>query len=144
MGMADLAETDAAAIRAVLADEDAAWATGDGEAYAAHAAAGILVTTIMGQVYEGRDVFATQHQRLFASIFRGSRLTQAVERLRAIGPDVVLVETLAELSGATALPPSATAINGVLRTRLLQVMVREAEGWRVAAYHNVACHPSAL
>jgi hypothetical protein len=39
------------------------------------------------------------------------------------------------------LPPGYNAADGILRARLLQVMVRKPEGWRIASYHNVVVNP---
>jgi len=122
-------EDEARAIRALVAAEDDAWVRGDAVAYAAPVRDDCVFTNIFGQVFVGRDAFGAQHQAIFASIYKGTRLVQKVDHLRFVRPDVAAVDTDAEVTGAGREP---------LRTRLFQLFVRDGAAWSVAVYHNVA------
>jgi hypothetical protein len=69
--------------------------------------------------------------------------TNTIERLRFVTPDVAIVDVLTEVSGVTKAPfGSAPPPDGVLRTRLLQVLVRRDGAWWIEAYHNVDVKPA--
>jgi hypothetical protein len=55
---------------------------------------------------------------------------------------VATVETLTSVSGMPQTPPGTVADSkGRLRTRLLQVVVRQGSEWKIVAYHNVDVKP---
>ena len=57
-------------------------------------------------------------------------------------PDVVIVETLQTITGYHRLLPGTSAdAKGRLRTRLLQVLVKDGGEWKIASYHNVDVKP---
>lgn len=131
-------------IRRLLARQTDAWNQGDAAAYAEAASEEIWFTNILGQSRTGRREFQERHAEIFAGMFRGSRLEQETVRLRLLGPEAAMVETRVTLAGFRALPPGISpSADGALHTRLLQVLVREAGAWRIAAYHNVAEAPAA-
>ena len=135
---------DLAAISAVLADEETAWAQGNAAAYSAHVSDTVIFTNIVGMFAVGRPAFEAQHARIFATIYKGSSLHQTIEHVALLRPDVAVVDVVAAVSGFASLPPGVSATDGVLRARLEQVMVRENGRWQVAAYHNVAINAAAL
>ena len=52
--------------------------------------------------------------------------------------DVAIVETLQTITGYQKFLPGTSAdAKGRLRTRLLQVLVKDGDEWKIAAYHNV-------
>jgi uncharacterized protein (TIGR02246 family) len=129
-------------IRRLLARQEEAWICGDAEGHASDIAGDAWFTNILGQTPQGKAAFVERHRQVFGTIFRGSRLTMEILRLRLLTPDVAMVETKAVLSNFQALPPGVAAgEDGALHTRLLQVLVKEAGEWRVAAYHNVDVKP---
>ncbi|WP_414885299.1 SgcJ/EcaC family oxidoreductase [Sphingomonas sp. Root241] len=79
-------------MRPILKDESRAWNGGDAAAYSQAVATDCVFTNIFGQVFVGRRAFAEQHARIFATVYRGSRLEQSIEHLRIVQPDVALVE----------------------------------------------------
>ena len=141
--MTDMPEADRAAILAILADEDAAWGRGDAAGFSAHVLPDVLFTNVVGMFSIGRPPFEAQHERIFATIYKGSTLSQAVAGIAFVRPDVAIVDTLARVTGFAALPPGALAIDGALQTRLEQVMVRDDGRWRIASFHNVPVNPAA-
>lgn len=131
-------------IRGLLDRQTEAWNQGDAAAFAEAASEEIWFTNILGQTRTGRREFQERHAEIFAGMFRGSRLEQETVRFRLLGPDAAMVETRVRLTGFRALPPGISpSADGALHTRLLQVLVQQDGGWRVAAYHNVAVIPAA-
>ena len=130
------------AIAAVLAQQEAAWRAGDAAGFSAMVLPDVVFTNVVGMFAVGRAPFEAQHARIFSSLYKGSTLRQEIASLVFIRDDVAIIDTLTELSGFASLPPGAKAIDGVLRTRLEQVMVLEDGAWRVASFHNVAVDPS--
>lgn len=132
------------AIRAILDEQDNAW-RGDAMAFARSAASDIVFTNVMGVFSIGHAPFEAQHRYIFATFYKGSFLRQRLERTSFVRPEVVVVNTLSEVTNFGALPPflQAQAQDGVLMTRLEQVLVRREERWQVATFHNVVVHPQA-
>ena len=133
--------TDAKAIADLIAAEDAAWGQGDAAAFSKAVLADCVFTNIFGQVFVGHDAFEAQHARIFATIYRGTRLRQTVTHLRFLRPDIAVVDTEAAVSGLARLPPGVTSPDGALHTRLMQVFVKDRGAWGIAAYHNVDLKP---
>ena len=128
-------------IAEALQEQDAAWCAGDAAAFARRVTDDAVFTNIFGQQFTGREAFETQHAFIFGSIYAGSKLSQRIAHLRFIGGDLALVDTDAEVRDGKAMPPWLAAGDGVLRTKLLQVLVRTGGEWRVSAFHNVAVNP---
>ena len=139
-------DADHAAILAVLAAEDAAWAAGDAAAFSAQTTDDIVFTNVVGMFSVGRASFEMQHARIFATFYRGSTLRQTVAHIAFVRPDVAIVDTLADVTGLGDLPPGIAVhlADGAIRTRLEQVMVRNDGTWRVAAFHNVPIDAAAI
>lgn len=132
-----------AAIQKVIAAEDAAWKAGDAAAFCEAALPDVTFTNVVGMFSVGHAPMRAQHERIFATNYRGSTLAQVIVNLKLVRPDVAIVDTVAHVTGFKALPPGAEAVGGVLSTRLEQVMVMEAGRWRVASFHNVPVNPAA-
>ena len=69
-------------------------------------------------------------------------MSQTVERIAFIRSDVAVVDTLATLDGVAHLPPGFAPGEGPPKSRLQQVLVKDAGAWRVAAFHNVFINPA--
>ncbi len=132
------------AIMTLIEAEDAAWKAGDAEAFCAAATPDVVFTNIVGMFSVGHAPMVAQHAHIFSTIYQGSTLKQTITNIALVRPDVAIVDTLTELSGFKRLPPGSEAIDGVLKTRLEQVMVMDAGRWRVASFHNVTVNPSAM
>lgn len=135
---------DEAAVRGIVQDEITAWNQGDAVAYSRHFAADGTFTNITGQFFTGYDAFLKQHEVIFEGRFKQTRLQQDIVSLKFVRPDVAVVEVLTSVagvvSGQLARGTSADAA-GRLRTRLLQVVVKQGGEWKVVAYHNVDVKP---
>ncbi len=138
--MADANERDS--IEAIIARQCAAWTAGDADAFVAGASDDVSFTNVMGMYTVGIEPFRAQHARIFATIYKGSRMTQKVERIAFIRDDVAVVDTLTSLEGVAHLPPGFAPGDGAPNARLQQVLVKEQGGWRVAAFHNVFVNPA--
>jgi len=135
---------DEAAIRRIVRDEIVAWNQGDAVAYSRHFAVDGTFTNIQGQFFTGYDAFLKQHVVIFEGRFKQTRLQQDIVSLKFLRPDVAVVEVLTAVAGmAAAQLASGTGgdATGRLRTRLLQVVVKQGEEWKVVAYHNVDVKP---
>lgn len=135
---------DRLAIEVVLAQESQAWDRGDAEAFAAPVRPDVVFTNIVGLFSVGREPFLAQHRRIFATIYKGSTMSQTLSHLVFLRSDVAVVDTVTEVRRYQSLPHGMEPIDGALQTRLEQVMVREEGRWRIAAFHNVTVHPAAL
>ncbi len=133
-----------AAIEAVLADQAAAWNRGDATAFAAHTTDDVVFTNVVGMFSVGRAPFVAQHARIFATMYKGSTMRQAIEHIALVRPDVAIVDTLTSVSDVVAAPAGAEAVDGVFHARLEQVMVRDRGHWSVASFHNVLVNAKAV
>ena len=130
---------DKAAIESICAALDEAWARGDSTSFAARFAEDGGFTNVLGMVYYGRDAFRERHDAILKTIYKGSTSKLSITKLRFIRSDVAIADVDAELKGYAALPPGMRAgSDGVMRTKLQMVFVKEKGDWWITAYHNVA------
>lgn len=135
-------EADEVAIHSVISAQTEAWNRGDAKAFSQRFQQDGGLTNILGMVIYGRDGFEQRVAEIFKTIFRGSTFKQTIRRTHFVRPDVAVVDVDTEMTGYQALPPGVrVGADGVLRTRLQQVMVKEKGEWWVAAYHNVDLKP---
>lgn len=147
-GVASIAEAQTApdtraAIQKVIEAEDAAWKAGDAAAFCEAATPDVVFTNVVGMFSVGHAPMLAQHARIFSTIYQGSTVRQEITNLKMVRPDVAIVDPLTHVTGFKALPPGSEAVDGVLTTRLEQVMVMEDGRWRVASFHNVPVNPKA-
>lgn len=142
--MAAEATADESAIRTLLAEQTAAWNRGDAKAWTAGFAADADFVNILGMYFAGRQAIEDRHAQLFSTIFRGSHLEVGVEKVRFVGPDAAIAETIHRLRGFARLPPGIqpTDASGELRTRLKYVLERRPAGWTIVSAQNTAIHPT--
>jgi uncharacterized protein (TIGR02246 family) len=135
---------DEAAIRGIIQDEVNAWNKGDAVAYSRHFAEDGTFTNITGQFFTGYDAFLKQHEVIFQGRFKQTRLQQDIVSLKFIRPDVAVVEVLTSVTGVVQSQLAAGTTGdaaGRLRTRLLQVVAKQGDAWKVVVYHNVDVKP---
>ena len=102
----------------------------------------IIFTNVLGMFSIGRKPFVAQHEHIFATIYRGSTMVQEVAAITLVHADVAIVDTVAIVTDAPHRPPGIELIDGAIRTRLEQVMVKDGTKWKVASFHNVAVNPA--
>ena len=141
MSISPLERADARAIEERIASEDDAWTRGDAAAFSKWVLPDCVFTNIRGAVFVGHDDFEVQHDRIFAAIYKGTRLSQTVDHLRFLRPDVAVVDTAASVIGLKRLSPGIQSPDEALHTKLVQVLVKERGEWWIASYHNVEVKP---
>jgi uncharacterized protein (TIGR02246 family) len=132
------------AIRDIIKSEDAAWNKGDSDAYSAHFAADGTFTNILGMFFTGHQAFRDRHEDIFKGVFRGTTVQQDIVSIKFVRENVAVAETLTSVSGFSKSGPSPGThldAKGRLRTRLLQVFVRDGHEWKIVTYHNVDVKP---
>jgi uncharacterized protein (TIGR02246 family) len=132
---------DQASIERLLASLEDAWVRGDAGAYAERFAIDGTFTNFLGMFFQGRDAFRDRHDAVFKTVFKGSALTLHIAALRFIRYDVAIADLDAEVRGLAAVPVGLAAVDGIVRSKLLMVLVREPADWWISAYHNVAVAP---
>ena len=136
--------TSEAAIRAIVAEQAAAWNTGDGAKYSRHVSPDISFTNLFGMVMYGAPAFTTRHTQILQTFYKGTTKRHDVRRVRFVTPDVAIVDIDNEVHGVSAMPPGIPVPpDGVIRTQLMQVFVRRDGAWLIEAYHNVDLKPAA-
>jgi uncharacterized protein (TIGR02246 family) len=128
--------TDEAGIHDLLARMHDAWRQGDAAAYAACLTDDADYVVFDGTRLRGRHDNAAQHQALFDTLLRGSRLTGQTESIALLGPDVALVHSV----GAVAWPWEDTPSPKALSRQTL-VVVRRDGRWLARAFHNTRVRP---
>ncbi|WP_174279864.1 SgcJ/EcaC family oxidoreductase [Sphingomonas bacterium] len=134
---------DHAPFRAILDEQERAWAAGDADGIARDVTDDVVFTNVVGMFAVGRAGFVGQHVHIFATFYRGTVLRQHIEHLAFVRADVAIVNSHTQVTGFGEMPAAFPALDGVLHTRLEQVMVRDAGRWRVAAFHNTVVSPQA-
>jgi uncharacterized protein (TIGR02246 family) len=135
---------DESAIRNILQEEVTAWNNGDAETYSRRFADTGTFTNILGMFFTGHKAFLDRHQEIFKGMFQGTVLQQEIASIQFIHSDVAIVETITWVSGfPKSGPPPGTHVDskGRLRTRLLQVMEKHGQQWKIQTYHNVDIKP---
>jgi uncharacterized protein (TIGR02246 family) len=129
---------DESEIQTLLDELADAWKRGDAKAYGARFLPDGTFTNVNGEFYVGREEFDRRHAHVFAGVFRGTALSLSLEKLRFVRPDVAIADVDTEVAGAQLRPPgAAVGPDGVLKSRLLMVLVKDKGAWCIAAYHNV-------
>ena len=118
-------------------DEEAAWNRADAKALAAAFRDDATYADAFGGVSRGRAEIDKRVAEVL-SAWHGTRIALKVRKVRVLKPDVALVESDAELTGWKKLPAGFKAdADQTLRMRLLEVFLKDAGAWRVAASYEV-------
>jgi uncharacterized protein (TIGR02246 family) len=132
-----------APIRAIIAAQAAAWDAGDGTAYAKDLAPDASFTNLFGMVMYGASAFAERHRQILATFYKGTTKHHAIRRIRFVTPDVALVDIDNEVRGVKTMPAGVSVPpDGIVRTQLMEILVRRGERWWVEAHHNVDTKPA--
>jgi len=145
----EMATIDAdAEIRAIIADQAAAWNRHDASAWASHFTPTADFINILGTSFSGKPAIEGITTRIFATIFKDSRDSVTVEKIVLVTPELAIVHYEHAVSGYTALPPGIQASEpgadgkGVLRTRMVYVLRKGADAkWMIVNGQNTAILP---
>lgn len=131
--------SDTTAIQNIIQEEIISWNKGDAETYSRHFAVDGTFTNILGMFFIGHKNFQEKHEQIFKTVFLGTELKQEIVSLKFVHPDVAIVEIIGWVSGFKNGPAKGTYLDdkGRLRVRLLQVMTKDGNDWKIVAYHNV-------
>jgi uncharacterized protein (TIGR02246 family) len=119
---------DLAAIEQLLASIAHAWETADADAYGRAFTADASYVTFVGTVYRGREDITESHRALFRAFTKGTRLAGETISTTFLGPDTAVVVGRGDTYKGDRRPAPSK-----IQTYTL---VREPDGWRVAAFHN--------
>jgi len=128
--------TDVAAVRTLLQQFYDAW--GDADAYASVFTEDADYIAFDGTHAKGRHAIAESHRPLFERFFKGSRLFGESSAIRFLAPDVALIQSKGAVLRAGQQRPSRRRMS--VQT---VVAVKQADGWRLAAFHNTRYRPFA-
>jgi uncharacterized protein (TIGR02246 family) len=135
--------TPEAAIRAIVAEQAAAWNAGDAAGYAKHMSPDVSFTNVFGMVMYGAPAFTSRNAEVLATFYKGTTKQHVIHRIRFVTADVALVDIDNEVHGVKAMPGGIVVpADGLIRTQLMEVFVRRDGTWVVEAYHNVDVKPS--
>jgi uncharacterized protein (TIGR02246 family) len=150
MSASTLRSTDAEAdIRALIANQAAAWNRHDAAAWASPFQPSAEFINILGTPFSGKPAIEGITARIFASIFKDSHDSVTVRKIVMVTPDIAIVHYEHAVSGYTALPPGIQPSEvgadgkGVLRTLMVYVLQRAADGkWMIVNGQNTAILPA--
>lgn len=123
---------DKQAIRAVVTEHMAAFNAHDAEAWVRLCRPDVSLVNSSGESALGVDEIRRRLTAVFSSRYRQARLQPIDYSVRFVRPDVAIVHTLNELSGAVLADGSPQASHDEISTR---VLVKEGGAWRFAAIH---------
>lgn len=107
-----------------------------------HVTEDVSFTNIFGTVRFGREEFVERHKEIAQTFFKGTTAKSSITKLRFVRPDVAVVDVAGELSGFQKVYPGLpVGKDGILRNRLLLVLVKENGAWWITEFHNVAETP---
>ena len=121
---------DEAAIRALVQKSVEGWNKGSGEAFAAQFAEDSDFVVGNGTHLKGRKQNASNHQQIFDTIFKGTRLWLQVS-VRFLRPDVALVHTVGKV-----LKPGESDASPEPESIQTWMVSKHGNEWLVDAFHN--------
>jgi uncharacterized protein (TIGR02246 family) len=120
------------AVQGLMGRLSEAWEHGDGKAYGMLFAEDAQYVTAPGERLHGRESIGDSHQRIFDTIFKGTRLGRGYPiRYRSVTPDVILVEA----SGAVLFPGEAeeqVSPNGLMT----MIVAKQGRDWQIVSFQN--------
>ncbi len=107
-----------------------------------HVTVDVSFTNIFGTVRFGREEFIQRHKEIGQTFFKGTTSKSSITKLRFVRPDVAVVDVSGELSGFQKVYPGLpVGKDGVLRNKLLLVLIKENGTWWITEFNNVAQTP---
>ena len=104
-----------------------------------HSAENGNFTNIFGTVRYGREAFKQRHIEITQTIFKGTSVKSSTAKPRFVRSDVAITDVSGEMTGFAKVPPGLpVGSDGILRFKLLLVLVKDNGEWWITEYHNVA------
>lgn len=130
----DLSVEDISAIRKTVAGIEAAWNAHDMDAYGKLLREDVQWINIVGMHWHGREEVMAAHIAYHKIIFKNHSLkTDSVEMRSLGGGHAIAVVTTTN----DAFTTPAGDVRPKAQDRLTYVMVKDADGWKIAHAHNV-------
>jgi uncharacterized protein (TIGR02246 family) len=129
----DSRAADEAAMRENVKQLESGWNTKSGAVFAKAFAEDADYVVINGMYIKGRATIETQHQRIFDTIYKDTRINLTVKQIRFLRPDVAVVHVNGHRDGPTK------ELTG--DAFLTLVMTKDQHGWTIAAFQNTAVAP---
>lgn len=122
---------DESAVRALVQKCIEGWNKGSGEAFAAQFAEDSDFVVGNGMHLKGRKQNASNHQQIFDTFYKGTRLWAQVKSVRFLRPDAALVHTVSRIlkPGESDASPEPEAIQ-------TWMVSKHGNEWLVDAFHN--------
>ncbi|GAA3759155.1 SgcJ/EcaC family oxidoreductase [Terriglobus aquaticus] len=137
-------DANRAAILTIIQNLADAWNRGDAHAFASTFAEDGSFTNIIGMQTYGRAPFEAQHQRIFATIYKGSHNEFTLGHLKFVRPDVAIADVDGVLSKMSSTPPGTPLFpDGSVHVKLQLVLSRNNSTWQIDSFHNVTVNPAA-
>jgi uncharacterized protein (TIGR02246 family) len=135
---ADAADDEAQGVaRAMVNRFVDSWNHSDGAAYGENYWPEAELVNPSGVISSGRAAIVQEHVTLWAGIFKGSRIAAKVRRIQRIGPNHMIVDFDAQVSGVKQTPPgSPPNAKGVLKNHLKHIMEKRNGVWKVLSAQN--------
>lgn len=128
-----IGRTEAAILKA-LDHFTEAWNTHDAKAYADLFAANADFTNVFGQTFHGSKAIEEQHERIFATMFKDSRITSMHPRIRLIDQIFAAVDVVWTMSGAV----DAKGNSWAERKGLMNLIMKfDNDAWSILVMHNM-------
>jgi uncharacterized protein (TIGR02246 family) len=108
-----------------------AWNRGDADRFASAFADDADFTSIRLDRISGRATIAAAHTRIFATIYKGTRITATLERVRPLREDLAVFDMDAHMTDAAGEP------FGPKHAYAMAVAERQEDGWRIVAFQNM-------
>jgi uncharacterized protein (TIGR02246 family) len=122
-------------IRALLDRLFDSWARGDATAFVADFTDDMDYVSYDGS-RRGRHESEEEHRELFRTVLYGSQLTEEVESIRFVTPDVAVVHLVGSIIDGWRSTPRRRRLS-----RQTMVAVRRDGRWMVTAFHNTRLRP---
>jgi uncharacterized protein (TIGR02246 family) len=130
--------TDEDKIRQVMNEQENAWNKGDAKEYVKSFMEEGIFTIISGATYHTQTELEERVAFIFSTIFKNSSYNRKINQIKFIAENIALVELEVEIANYQGLPPGVKASEDkILRTSMLQVLMKGNDEWSVAAFHNV-------
>ncbi len=134
-----MSTTAHASVLDTLTALEAAWQTGDADAYAALHAPDVTYVAFDGAVMTGREEVAAGHRPLFDGIMRGSRLAVLERAIRF--PDATTAIVVQRAGIIMRWQTGRTAPSRKRLSTNTTVLRHDGDRWTVAAFQNTRYHP---
>jgi len=118
------------------------WNRADGPAYGENYWPDAELVNPSGALVKGKAAIVKEHVDLWNGIFKHSRATGHVRKVRALGPKYMMVDFDLQVANVRKLPPGSPEFpDGTLRTHLKHILELRNDQWKVLAAQNTFIAP---